>query len=73
MTASDDATPPGMRDGRRINPELIQARRSFRIEGYSTLADVGMDGDYVTPLQISSCSSTGPVLLAHHWSSPETA
>lgn len=50
-----------------IAPELIAARRTFQLSGYLTLADVGMDGDYVTPLQIAAQSPTGPVLLAHHW------
>ena len=50
-----------------IAPELIAARRAFRLPGYLTLADVGMDGEYVTPLQITAHSLTGPVLLGHHW------
>jgi hypothetical protein len=50
-----------------IAPGLIAARRAFWLPGYVTLADVGMDGEYVTPLQIAAQSPTGPVLLAHHW------
>lgn len=42
-------------------------RREFRLPGYATLSDVGMDGDYVSPLQITSRSPTGPVLVAYHW------
>lgn len=52
-----------------IAPELIAKRRAFCLpgSGYCTLGDVGMDGEYISPLQISSGSLTGPVLLAYHW------
>jgi len=51
---------------------LIEARRKFRLDGYATLADVGMDGDFVSPIQMKSASPTGPLLLAFHWSDVET-
>ena len=35
--------------------------------GYATLADVGLDGPWVTPPQMSSRSPDGPVLLAWHF------
>ncbi len=47
--------------------EIIACRRDFRICGYTTLAEVGFDGDWVTPYQKSSASETGPVLVALHW------
>ena len=47
--------------------EIIARRRRFVIAGYETLADVGFDGDWVTPLQMTSNSETGPVLVALHW------
>jgi hypothetical protein len=50
-----------------IDPALISKRRDFKLPGYSTLADVCLDGDYVSPPQMASCSPTGPVLLAYHW------
>jgi len=50
-----------------IDAELIALRRAFRLDSYCTLADVGMDGDYVSPLQIASNSPAGPVLLAYNW------
>ena len=50
-----------------IDHELIAARRAFRLDSYCTLADVDMDGGYVSPLQIAAQSPTGPVLLAYHW------
>lgn len=45
----------------------IRRRRSFRLPGYATLQDVGLDGPYVTPLQIISRSEQGPVLVAKDW------
>ncbi|OCJ03588.1 hypothetical protein A6U87_16700 [Rhizobium sp. AC44/96] len=47
--------------------EIGERRRQLRIDGFATLADVGFDGDWVSPYQISSRSKTGPVLLALHW------
>ena len=47
--------------------EIIARRREFAIPGYKTLADVGLDGKWVTPIQKGSHSPTGPVLVAHYW------
>jgi hypothetical protein len=47
-------------------------RRAFRLPGYLTLADVDMDGDYVSPMQMKSHSPTGPVLLAFNWADAAT-
>jgi hypothetical protein len=47
--------------------EIIDRRRALVIEPYKSLADVGFDGPWVTPYQISSKSSEGPVLVALHW------
>ncbi|MAB13318.1 hypothetical protein [Parvibaculum sp.] len=47
--------------------QIIEKRRALSIEPFRTLADVGFDGDWVSPYQISSCSPTGPVLVALHW------
>ena len=47
--------------------EAIERRRALRIPGYATLADVGMDGEWVSPLQKTAGSLTGPVLIALHW------
>lgn len=46
---------------------IVARRRSLKIDGYRTLADVGFDGNWVTPYQISSRSEDGPVLVAMHW------
>jgi hypothetical protein len=42
-------------------------RRALVIEPYKSLADVGFDGPWVTPYQITSKSAEGPVLVALHW------
>jgi hypothetical protein len=47
--------------------EIIERRRALVIEPYKSLAEVGFDGPWVTPYQISSKSSEGPVLVALHW------
>jgi hypothetical protein len=56
-----------------LRAELIACRRAFRLPGYCTLADVGLDGEYVSPPQITSFSETGPVLLAYNWLDAQTA
>jgi hypothetical protein len=45
----------------------IARRRSLAIDGYKSLADIGFDGDFVSPLQISAGSAVGPVLVAYNW------
>jgi hypothetical protein len=47
--------------------EIIERRRALRIEPFKSLAEVGFDGPWVTPYQITSKSSEGPVLVALHW------
>jgi hypothetical protein len=47
--------------------QIIERRRALRIGNYATLADVGFDGDWVTPYQISSHALMGPVLVAYNW------
>lgn len=46
---------------------IIERRRRLSIDRYKSLADVGFDGPWVTPYQISSKSPDGPVLVALHW------
>jgi hypothetical protein len=48
-------------------PEIIDRRRALIIEPFKSLAEVGFDGPWVTPYQITSKSSAGPVLVALHW------
>jgi hypothetical protein len=47
--------------------EIIHRRRALTIEPYKSLAEVGFDGPWVTPYQITSKSPDGPVLVALHW------
>jgi len=47
--------------------EIIDRRRALIIEPFKSLAEVGFDGPWVTPYQISSKSSEGPLLVALHW------
>ena len=51
---------------------IIARRRELRVpeqfqERWVTLADVGFDGDWVSPIQKTSNSTKGPVLVAKHW------
>ncbi|WP_113913228.1 hypothetical protein [Roseovarius dicentrarchi] len=45
----------------------IAARRAFRLPGYPTLADLGFDGAYVSPIQIACGSLAGPLLISKDW------
>jgi hypothetical protein len=47
--------------------EIVDRRRALEIKPYKSLAEVGFDGPWVTPNQITSRSSEGPVLVALHW------
>ena len=47
--------------------EIVERRRALVIEPYKSLAEVGFDGPWVTPYQITSKSAEGPVLVALHW------
>jgi hypothetical protein len=47
--------------------EIIARRRALAFEPYKSLAEIGFDGPWVTPYQISSKSTEGPVLVALHW------
>jgi hypothetical protein len=47
--------------------EIVDRRRALIIEPFKSLAEVGFDGPWVTPYQITSKSFEGPVLVALHW------
>ena len=47
--------------------EIIARRRALRSPGFVTLAAVDMEGDWVSPIQKTSGSPTGPVLVGKHW------
>lgn len=50
-----------------IYSEIVACRRALRIDGYKTLGEVGFEGPWVTPYQMSACAPDGPVLVAYHW------
>ena len=53
--------------------EIIDRRRALVIEPYKSLADVGFDGPWVTPYQITSKSAEGPVFVAcTGWMNPRS-
>ncbi len=47
--------------------DAIRRRRTFSLPGYRTLAEEGFDGDYVSPIQITSGNLTGPMLISKDW------
>ncbi len=47
--------------------DAVRRRRSFSRDGFATLADAGFDGEYVSPIQISSGNLEGPILVAKDW------
>ena len=55
--------------------QAIKARREFTVSecpaaaaaGMKSLADVGFDGEYVVPNQISSTALSGPLILLNNW------
>ena len=58
--------------------DIIAVRRKLRVpeqfQGqWTTLVDVGFDGDWVSPIQKTSNSTTGPLLVAKHWFDAESA
>lgn len=51
----------------------VARRRGFTLPGYATLAECGFDGDYVSPIQISSGAPDGPLLMSKDWLDAPTA
>lgn len=57
--------------------EIIARRQSLQVpdklqDEWVTLADVGFDGKWVSPIQKISNSTKGPVLVAKHWYDAES-
>ncbi|WHZ36274.1 hypothetical protein [Sagittula sp. MA-2] len=52
---------------RNENTDPIRRRRAFSLPGYKTLAEEGFDGDYVSPIQMTSGNLTGPMLISKDW------
>lgn len=53
--------------------QCIAARRAFQRPGYRSYADVGLDGNYVSPYQLSCGNPSGPVLISYNWLDAPTA
>ncbi len=53
--------------------DAVARRRSFRLDGYTTLAEAGFDGPYVSPIQMSSGALNGPLLMSKDWLDAPTA
>ncbi|THH36039.1 hypothetical protein E4Z66_13310 [Aliishimia ponticola] len=51
----------------RSYANAISARRRFALPDYPTLADKGFDGDYVSPIQMTSGALDGPLLISKDW------
>ena len=47
--------------------EAIERRRAFRLRGYATLADLGHDGPWVSPIQKICGNLSGPMLVSKDW------
>ncbi len=47
--------------------ELVEARKSLRIEGFASYGDAGIDGPWITPYHLASRSPDGPVLLTYNY------
>lgn len=56
-----------------LRSHCIAARRAFTRPGYRSYADVGLDGDYVSPYQLSCGNLSGPVLISYNWLDAPTA
>ncbi|WP_425071915.1 hypothetical protein [Sagittula sp. S175] len=54
-------------EGKRAHADAIRRRRAFSLPGYRTLAEEGFDGDYVSPIQMTSGNLTGPMLISKDW------
>lgn len=54
-------------DRRARHARAVAARRAFRLDGYVTLAEAGFDGDYVSPIQMTSGNHCGPLLISKDW------
>ncbi|ETX29965.1 hypothetical protein [Roseivivax isoporae] len=51
----------------RAYRDAVARRRAFALPGYETLAEAGFDGDYVSPIQMSSGNLYGPMILSKDW------
>lgn len=47
--------------------QAIERRRAFHLPGYTSYARAGFDGPWTCPIQITSGSLSGPVLMTKDW------
>ncbi|MEQ5871194.1 hypothetical protein J4E08_14980 [Sagittula sp. NFXS13] len=47
--------------------DAIRRRRALSLPGYRTLAEEGFDGDYVSPIQMTSGNLSGPMIISKDW------
>ncbi|SEK58674.1 hypothetical protein SAMN05444413_102275 [Roseivivax marinus] len=64
--ARRDATDTGGARARAYR-DAVARRRAFRLPGYVTLAEAGFDGEWVSPIQITSGALDGPMLMTKDW------
>ena len=61
----------GTREERMVEREWVEARRALEPgvygDRFATLAEADWDGEWVTPIQITSDDPTGPVIMGSHW------
>ena len=53
--------------GQAAYQSAVARRRGFRLPGYKTLADAGMDGNWVSPIQMTSGNLEGPMFISKDW------
>ncbi|UMA65087.1 hypothetical protein LVO79_01005 [Roseivivax marinus] len=64
--ARRDATDTGGARARAYR-DAVARRRAFRLPGYVTLAEAGFDGEWVSPIQMTSGALDGPMLMTKDW------
>lgn len=53
--------------------DFVARRRAFYWPGYESYADVGLDGEWVTPYHLTCSNPKGPVLLTYNFLDAPTA
>ena len=54
-------------DRAALYAQAIERRRAFHLPGYTSYAQAGFEGPWTCPIQITSGSLTGPVLMTKDW------
>jgi len=53
--------------------EAIRRRRAFCLPGYASLAEAGVEGPWVSPIQVACGSLTGPMIVSKDYCDAPTA